>query len=184
MSSWGTTDANENKPGYLTDVEKRSAYATTKGWVYPSAGNDNPAADAEVLVAIGGLSGATGINIADISSVNWSVTSFSKAAGGKLSAVVNYNEQVDVTGTPRVRLTNSRGGGDFNLTYASGTGTNRLTFDLTLPADDATTNATDVLTIGVNAVNHNGGSTIKEKGTATDATITHSAVFDTLEVAA
>ena len=91
MGSWGATDANESKPSFLTDVEKRSAYATTKGWVVPAGGNDNAAADPEVLVAIGGLSGSTGINIADISSLNWSVGSFSKAAGGAISAVVNLS---------------------------------------------------------------------------------------------
>ena len=183
MSSWGATDANENKPGYLTDVEKRSAYATTKGWVYPAAGNDNPAADAEVLVAIGGLSGATGINIADISSLNWSVSSFSKADGGTISAVVNYNEEVDVTGVPRVRLTNSRAGANFNVSYVSGTGTNRLTFTLVIPADDATTTVGDVLTLGVDALNLNGG-TIKDKGTETVSEITHSAGTGTFTVVA
>jgi hypothetical protein len=182
MGSWGATDANESKPSFLTEVEKRSAYATTKGWVVPAGGTDNPNADAEVLVAIGDLSGATKLNIADISSLNWAVASFSKADGGAITAVVNYNEEVTVTGVPRVRLTNSRVGNDFNLSYVSGTGTNRLTFSITLAAASATTNATDVLTIGVNAVNHNSGSTIKEKGTATNATITHGAVTKTLTV--
>ena len=30
MGSWGATDANEAKPKYLTTVEKRDVYATTK----------------------------------------------------------------------------------------------------------------------------------------------------------
>ena len=181
MGSWGATDANESKPGYLTSVEKRSAYATTKGWVYPAAGNDNAAADPEVLVAIGGLSGATKLNVADISSLNWAVSSFSRAAGGKISAVVNYNEEVTVTGTPRVLLTNSRGGANFNLSFASGSGTNRLTFDITIPANDATTTVGDVLSMGIDAVNLNSG-TIKEKGSNTNATINHAAVATMLTV--
>ena len=48
MGSWGATDANEAKPKYLTTVEKRDVYATTKGWVKPAGGNDNAAADPEV----------------------------------------------------------------------------------------------------------------------------------------
>jgi len=184
MSSWGATDANESKPSFLTDVEKRSAYATTKGWVVPAGGNDNAAADPEVLVAIGGLSGSTGINVADISSLNWAVDSFDKSAGGVISAVVNYNEQVDVTGTPRLTLTNDTPSRNVLLEYASGTGTNRLTFSKTIAANNAATNAGDVLTMGANAVAHNGGSTIKEKGTNTNATITHGAHAKTLTVVA
>ena len=181
MASWGATDANESKPSFLTDAEKRSAYATTKGWVYPAAGNDNAAADPEVLVAIGGLSGSTGINIADISSLNWAVGSFSKAAGGAISIVVNYNEEVAVTGTPQVTLTNDTPSRNVVLDYASGTDTNRLTFSKTIAANNAATNADDVLTMGANAVSLNGG-TVKEKGTNTNATITHGAHAKTLTV--
>ena len=181
MASWGATDANESKPSFLTDAEKRSAYATTKGWVYPAAGNDNAAADPEVLVAIGGLSGSTGINIADISSLNWAVGSFSKAAGGAISIVVNYNEEVAVTGTPQVTLTNDTPSRNVVLDYASGTGTNRLTFSKTIAANNAATNADDVLTMGANALALNGG-TVKEKGTNTNATITHGAHAKTLTV--
>jgi len=183
MGSWGATDANESKPSFLTDAEKRTAYATTKGWVVPAGGNGNAAADPEVLVAIGGLSGATGINIADISSLNWAVDGFDKSAGGKISAVVNYNEEVTVTGTPRLLLTNDTSSRNVTLSYASGTNTNRLTFDITIPANNAATNAGDVLTMGANAVSLNGG-TVKEKGTNVNATITHAAHAKTMTVVA
>jgi len=183
MGSWGATDADESKPSFLTAEEKRNAYATTKGWVYPAGGNDNAAADAEVLVAIGGLSGSTGINVADISSANWAVTSFSKAAGGDVSITVNYNEQVTVTGTPQVTLTNDTPSRNVVLDYASGTNTNRLTFTKTIAANNAATNAGDVLTIGANALALNGG-TVKEKGTNTNATITHGAEAKTLTIGA
>ena len=183
MGSWGATDADESKPSFLTDAEKRNAYATTKGWVYPAAGNDNASADAEVLVAIGGLSGSTGINIADISSLNWAVDGFDKSAGGAISAVVNYNEEVTVTGTPRLTLTNDTPSRNVVLDYASGTNTNRLTFTKTIAANNNATNAGDVLTMAANAVALNGG-TIKEKGTNTNATITHGAHAKTLTVVA
>jgi len=171
MGSWGATDADESKPSFLTDVEKRKAYATTKGWVYPAAGNDNASADAEVLVAIGGLSGSTGINIADISSISWTTTAYSRAAGGTLTVAVNYNEQVTVTGTPQLAVVNDSRA-NHTLSYASGTNTNRLTFTLVIAAGHSSLQADDVLSIGANAVSLNGG-TIKEKGTNVNATITN-----------
>jgi len=183
MGSWGASTTDESKPKYLTDEEKKNCFANEKGWTVPVSGNDNAAATREVLVAIGGLSGADYLAGASVSSVYYGTTSFSFTDGGTISVVVNYNEQVDVTGTPRVKLTNSRGGSDFNLNYASGTGTNRLTFSLTLPASDATTAEDDVLTIALNALNLNSG-TIKDKGTSTVSEITHTAVSNTLTVAA
>jgi len=178
MASWGATDANESKPSFLTTEEKRTAYATTKGWVVPAGGNDNASADAEVLIAIGGLSSSTGINIADISSVNWGMTSFSKAAGGTLMCVVNFNEQVDVVGVPQLLLTNDTASRNQTLSFASGTGTNRLTFTKVIAANNAATDVADILSLGVNALSLNGG-TIKEKGSSQVAGILSAAGIGT-----
>jgi hypothetical protein len=183
MGSWGASTTDESKPKYLTTEEKKDCFANTKGWTVPAGGNSNPDAEREVLVAIGDLSGATKLGSATISSVNLVTATFDKSDGGTVRAVVNYNEEVDVTGVPRVQLTNSRGGANFNLSYASGTGTNRLTFTLVIPADDATTNAGDTLTIGVNALNLNSG-TIKDKGKTVVSEITHSAGTGTFTVVA
>ena len=187
MSSWGASTTDESKPKYLTTEEKKDVYATNKGWTQPaqgiSAARIAAGAEREVLVAIGDLSGATKLGSATISSVNLVTATFDKSDGGTVRAVVNYNEEVDVTGTPRVQLTNSRVGNNFNLGYTSGTGTNRLTFTLVIPADDATTNAGDTLTIGVNALNLNSG-TIKDKGKTVVSEITHSAGTGTFTVVA
>ena len=69
MGLWGTSatpDATTNKPKYLsTDknsvYRKTEAFATQAGWVTrgPATGNDNADAQPEVLVAIGGLAGAS-----------------------------------------------------------------------------------------------------------------------------
>ena len=67
MSLWGTThDATTNKPKFCpNDVnspyDKTRVYADSSGWVVtgPATGNGNTGADPEILVAIGGLSGAT-----------------------------------------------------------------------------------------------------------------------------
>lgn len=181
MASWGSADADEAKPKWLTVEQKRAVYATSSGWVQPAqAGSGDP----EVLVAIRGLStrtstGAdvTGLNVADISSINWNIAAFDKSDGGTMSVTVNYNEEVDVTGTPQLTVVNSARA-NHTLSYASGTGTNRLTFTLVVAAANAATSADDILSIAANAVALNGG-TVKEKGTSTVATITSDAGIGT-----
>ena len=68
MGLWGTThDSATNKPKFLpedenSDYSRADSYATQAGWVMQNGaatGNDNASADLEVLVAIGGLAGAT-----------------------------------------------------------------------------------------------------------------------------
>ena len=181
MASWGSSDTDEAKPKWLTAEDQRAVYATSAGWVQPAqAGSGDP----EVLVAIRGLStrtsaggDTTGLNVADISSINWNISAYSRAAGGTLSVTVNYNEEVDVTGTPQLTVVNDSRT-NHTLSYASGTGTNRLTFTLVIAAGHASLQATDVISIGANAVSLNSG-TVKEKGTSTNATITSSAGIGT-----
>ena len=58
-------------------------------------GNGNTSADPEVLVAIGGLAGATEQLVLakrQINTVDWNITTFDKSAGGTLSVTVRYNE--------------------------------------------------------------------------------------------
>tara|TARA_B100001750_G_C15511306_1_gene603878 strand:- start:2367 stop:2936 length:570 start_codon:yes stop_codon:yes gene_type:complete len=180
MALWGGSDADEAKPKWLTTEEKRAVYATNRGWVKADASGTGE----EVLVAIRGLStrtstggDVTGLNVADVSSINWNITTFDKSAGGTLSVTVNYNEQVDVTGTPQLTVVNDQRA-NHTLSYASGTATNRLTFTLVIGAANAATNAGDVLSIGANAMSLNGG-TVKEKGTSANATITNAAGIGT-----
>ena len=69
MPLWGTSaDAATNKPKWLPDdansaYDKTKVYATQSGWVVragtAASGNGNTSAQEEVLVAIGGLAGAT-----------------------------------------------------------------------------------------------------------------------------
>ena len=60
----------------------------------------------------------------------------------------------------------------------SGTGSNKLLFSLTIAANNAATDADDVLSIGTNAMALNGG-TVKDKGTSTVSTITNAASIGT-----
>ena len=177
MSSWGASTTDESKPKFLTDEEKRNCYATDRGWTIPAGGN--PDGEREVIAAIGGLSGATKLVEASISSSRLVTTALGAAAGGDFSAEIIYNELVTVTGTPQVTVTST--GANHTLNYASGSGTNRLTFTSTIAADAAAEN--DVLTLGANSVALNGG-TINDTGSGNAAVLTHGAGTGSVTVAA
>ena len=185
MPLWGATDSDESKPKNLTTAEKKEVFANSSGWVREAGsaltGNDNTSATPEVLVAIGGLT--TSLGAADITDIEFVTTSFDKSDGGNIDVLVRFNEAVDVTGTPRVSITNGNQGsgsgrGPHLANYLSGTGSNELTFRCTIAAGNAATNANDVLTIGTNALALNSG-TIKDAGTNTASTITNSASIGT-----
>ena len=188
MSLWGATDSDESKPKNLTTAEKKLVFANSSGWVLEAgsslSGNDNTSAQPEVLVAIGELT--TSIGAADITEIEWITTAFDKSDGGSLSVRARFNEAVDVDtsgGVPFLAVTNGNQGsgsgrGPHNLPYASGTGTNELVFTLAIAANNAATNASDVLSIGTNPMNLNSG-TIKDAGTNTASTITSAASIGT-----
>ena len=185
MSLWGATDSDESKPKNLTTAEKLEVSASAKGWVREAgsilSGNDNTSATPEVLVALRGL--AVKLGAADITEITFVTTAFDKSAGGNIDLLVRFNEAVDITGTPRVSITNGNQGsgsgrGPHLANYLSGTGTNEITFRCTIAAANAATNADDVLVIGANATALNGG-TVKDAGTSTVSTITNIAGIGT-----
>jgi len=185
MSLWGATDSDESKPKNLTTAEKLEVSASAKGWVREAgsilSGNDNASATPEVLVALRGL--AVKLGAADITQITFVTTAFDKSAGGNIDLLVRFNEAVDITGTPRVSITNGNQGsgsgrGPHLANYLSGTGSNEITFRCTIAAANAATNAGDVLVIGANATALNGG-TVKDAGTTTVSTITNIAGIGT-----
>ena len=185
MSLWGATDSDESKPKNLTTAEKLEVSASAKGWVREAgsilSGNDNTSATPEVLVALRGL--AVKLGAADITEITFVTTAFDKSAGGNIDVLVRFNEAVDITGTPRISITNGNQGtgsgrGPHLANYLSGTGSNEITFRCTIAAANAATNADDVLVIGTNAMALNGG-TVKDAGTATVSTITNAAGIGT-----
>ena len=141
MSSWGANDTDEAKPKFLTTAEKKDCYATPKGWVYknPSTGLE------EVIVALGALTGK--LNSADVTAVTF-VTDTLAEGSVTITVDVVFNEKVTVTGTPQITVANGDesgdGNGDYTLSYASGTGTNKLRFT----AASQTVSEADVLTFG------------------------------------
>ena len=174
MPLWGNSDADESKPKWLTDAEKKEVYANTSGWVVEAGstmtGNDNTSAAPEILVAIGNLT--TNIGAADVTEVEWITTAADKSAGFTLSVRVRYNEAVTVTGSPTLAVTNGNQGsgsgrGPHTLVYASGTGTNELVFSLAIAAANAATNASDVLVVGAQNILKPGGATMKDTADGT-----------------
>ena len=185
MSLWGATDSDESKPKNLTTAEKLEVSASSKGWIREAgsilSGNDNTSATPEVLVALRGL--AVKLGAADITEITFVTTAFDKSAGGNIDVLVRFNEAVDITGTPRISITNGNQGtgtgrGPHLANYLSGTGSNEITFRCTIAAANAATNADDVLVIGANAMALNGG-TVKDAGTTTVSTITNAAGIGT-----
>ena len=181
MPLWGITDADESKPKWLTDAQKKEVFANNEGWVVEAGssmtGIDITDAAPEILVAIGGLS--TGIEEADITEVDMITTTADKSDGFTISVRVRYNEPVDVVttgGTPTLAVTNSNDGtgsgrGPHSLSYTSGTGTNELVFSLAIAAANAATNADDVLSVAAQSIALNSGTIKDASGTASDASL-------------
>ena len=160
MPLWGTLhSAATNKPKFLSadedsDYNKAECYATQAGWVIDGAatGNGNTSADPEILVAIGGLAGATsatGLKTATVTSFRFNfstgaTTDGTAHASGLVSVQITWDEAVTVTGSPTVVVDNDTQT-NHTCVYASGTGTNRLVFT---QASGSTMAADDVLTIG------------------------------------
>lgn len=166
MAQWGHTSGTESKPNWLSDADKTNTSAKPHGWELKTVVGSRTRT--ETLVAMKNLT--TALGAADITDIDWNITAFDKSEGGTLSVKVIFNEAVDVTGTPQLTVVNDQRA-NHTLSYASGTGSNELTFTLAIAAANAATNAADVLSIGANAVALNGG-TIKDKGTSTVSTIT------------
>ena len=172
MALWGISDADESKPKWLTDADKKKVYADASGWRFE---NPKSGATDEILCAVSGL--AVSIGSADITEIEFISTAFDKSEGSTLSVRVRFNEAVAVTGTPQLTVVNDQRA-NHTLSYASGTGSNELVFSLVIGAANAATSDGDVLSIGANAMALNGG-TVKDNGTSTNATITNIAGIGT-----
>ena len=175
MALWGASDATEDSPKWLTAEQKEDCIATLSGWAQKAGtartGNGNTSADPEILVAIRGLSGSIGTG--DIMGFDWNISAFDKSDGGTLSVTANFNEAVVKTGTPQLTVTNNNRA-NHTLSYASGSGTNALTFTLVIGAGNSATSAGDILSIGADAMALNGGTILDNSGdrVATTQTVT------------
>lgn len=184
MALWGVSTTDESKPKWLTAEQKKTVFATDRGWVQL-----NGKGLEEVICAIGELAGGTSttaaLGAATITATDFVTTSFSEAAGGNIDVRVIFNEKVTVDtsgGTPTIVLTNDQAGGGsaatLSASYQSGSSTNRLTFRVTVGAAAGTFAEDDVLSIGAQNIALNSG-TIVDTGTSVNAGVAISAAAGT-----
>ena len=151
MAIWGKTSGEESRPKSLP-MDSNSIYsrefvtATDKGWVMQpgtasaATGNDNAAADPEILVAIRNLS--VNFESGNLLSIDWADGAV--ADSGTFDLVLTFDEEITVTSATRTAnqvvtnkvfvLLTELGGtdmasdGTMACQYVSGSGTNTLTF--------------------------------------------------------
>jgi hypothetical protein len=177
MSLWGGSSADESKPKFLVRgsavAEPDNCIATEQGWVYRHYQNDAKTEYWDEVLIAGSFGGDGGdaqgdgaglegvIGNATIVSVHFVGTEY--AQGDTLQVAVNYNEEVDVVGTPTLAIASTGSTNPITATYASGTGTGRLVFEVTMPSETADISlAAQTITLG-------SGQTIRDKGTTTAA---------------
>ena len=172
MSLWGASTSDESKPKNLTTAEKKQVFANASGWVLEAgsalSGNDNTSATPEVLVASGGLAGATdttGLRAPTVTSMRFvkgtTATTDLTAANStaRVRVEITWDEEITVAGTPQVVLANSNasggGHGTYTLSYISaGSTANRKLFQAT----SQSLGNTDVLTLGGTNIALNSGT--------------------------
>ena len=169
MGLWGTDHASAtNKPKFLpvdenSDYSRADSYATQAGWVMKAgtsaSGNSNTSADPEVLVAIGGLAGATdttGLRAPTTTNMRFIIGTSATTdltAGSSAQTVeveITWDEGVTVASSPTLAIANGNEGsgsgrGPYTCVYtATGSTANRKRFTLA----SQTIAEDDVLTIG------------------------------------
>jgi hypothetical protein len=180
MALWGVSTTDESKPKWLTAEQKKTVFATDRGWVQL-----NSKGIEEVICAIGELAGTsaiTGIGAATITSMDFVTTSFGEAAGGNIDIRVIFNEKVTVDtsgGTPTIVLTNDQAGSGTAATltasYQAGSSTNRLTFRVTVAAAAGTFAEDDVLSVAAQNIVLNSGTIVDQADGTTAVAVAISA---------
>jgi len=179
MSLWGDAHAaSTNKPKFLPTDEnskysRADCYATQAGWVMQaglaSSGNSNTSATPEVLVASGGLAGATdttGLRAPTATAMRFVVgtaaaTDLTAGSSSQTITVeITWDEGVTVAGSPTLAIANGNQGtgsgrGPYTCVYtATGSTANRKRFTLA----SQTIAEDDILTIGGANISLAGGT--------------------------
>jgi len=166
-----------------TTAAKANVHMTGGGWVrtitatdYAWAGNDNTAADQEVLVAFRGTA-----EQGWYAYTYWHTKTPSQGTPVLIDVHVHFQEKVDITGSPTITISNTQGGvsgggtaATLTATYHSGTGGHYVVFRTAVPSANQL-KEDDLLFIGINAISLAGG-TIKDAGTSTNSLISNAAV--------
>ena len=163
-----------------SDADKANVHMTHSGWVRkvtatsPWGGCDDVDADPEILVAFRGAA-----EQGWYAYTYWVASSFSAAAHPVIDVHVHFSENVTITGTPTLTITNNQAGSgslaSITASYvASGSATNWKIFRTPNPSLNQF-KVNDILSIGANALSLAGG-TIKDTSDGTTNTIlTHAA---------
>ena len=179
MAIWGKTSGEESRPKSLP-MDSNSIYsrefvtATSKGWVMQpglasaATGNDNAAADPEILVAIRNLS--VSFLSGNLLSVDWADGAV--ADSGTFDLVLTFDEEITVTSATRTAnqvvtnkvfilldelgATDMVSDGTMACQYVSGSGTNTLTF-----RGVRSQNAAGYLAFADNFIHVNGTATLQ-----------------------
>ena len=162
MPLWGTSpDVATNRPKWCPTDEnsihnRGDVFANQSGWVRKAGtaatGNGNTSADPEILVAIGGLAGATdstGLHEPTPVAVRFVTTSHTNGSSKTMTVEITYDEGVTVAGSPQIVIANGNqstdGDGNATLTYtATGSTANQIRFTAT----NLTLSTNDVYTLG------------------------------------
>ena len=127
MPLWGTSaDATTNKPKFCpadanSPYDRTEVFASQAGWVVrgPATGNGNTGADPEILVAIGGLSGATSsLGLKHPTLTNYRIiTSSAHGTSDNIVFDVSWDESVTYTaGSAATLLLTATAGDDVTAT--------------------------------------------------------------------
>ena len=195
MPLWGTSpDVATNRPKWCPTDEnsihnRGDVFANQSGWVRKAGtaatGNGNTDADPEILVAIGGLAGATdstGLHEPTPVAVRFVTTSHTNGTSKTMTVEITYDEGVTVAGSPQIVIANGNqstdGDGNATLTYtATGSTANQIRFTAT----NLTLSTNDVYTLGGGSqanISLNGGtiSDTVRGGTAQAASLVLTAI--------
>ena len=167
-----------------TTAAKANVHMSNSGWVrtitatdFAWAGNDDANSDPEILVAFRGAHALQGF----YTYTYWYTKTPSEGTPVLIDVHVHFSENVTVTGTPQITISNTQGGvggggtaASLTASYTSGSGGHRLVFRTGVPSANQL-KENDILFIGINALSLNGG-TIKDHGTSTNTIITNAAV--------
>tara|TARA_R100000008_G_scaffold40091_1_gene22960 strand:- start:338 stop:1228 length:891 start_codon:yes stop_codon:yes gene_type:complete len=186
---------SEAKPGWLSeaadgsgDYAKENVTASNRGWIMkpgsPATGNDNTAAEPEVLACVRRLKDTIGvptppqITLGNLTSKTTfypdgdTFTGSASSSEGDITAYVYFNEPVNVTGTPQLQLKQATAlGSNFSTAMdfraaSSDLSNGVLAFALAAGVDTRTTAVTNN-TLGINsddAISLNSGKIDKLTG--------------------
>ncbi|MGU3626052.1 Ig-like domain-containing protein [Comamonas sp. C24C] len=178
VSGFTTADLTVNN-GVITGLSSSNGGLTWTGTLTPDADvtdtsnliTVNLAGVASVSTGTAGSGTASSNNyvidthLPTVTSVSSSTSNGTYAPGAVISITVTFDEAVTVTGVPQLTL--ETGSTDRAVSYASGSGTNTLTFNYTVQAGDT---SADLDYVSTGALSLNGG-TIRDAAT-NNATLT------------